>query len=151
VAARGRPWGLLVGAVAVVLLAWVLGHGAFSGARERGAGTPASVATVSAASLPAEARHTLALIASGGPFPYDQDGVVFHNFEGLLPAQDDGYYHEYTVPTPGSSDRGARRIITDTSGELYWTDDHYQSFERIIMTSESTTPPASTASSGAPQ
>jgi ribonuclease T1 len=151
VAARGRPWGLVVGAVAVVLLAWVLGHGAFSGGGGTGGGTPASVTTVSAASLPAPAGRTLSLIASGGPFPYDQDGVVFGNFEGLLPTQEDGYYHEYTVPTPGSSDRGARRIITGTTGELYWTDDHYRSFERIIMTSESTTPPASTASSGAPQ
>lgn len=147
-AARGRPWGLLVGAVAVVLLAGVLGHGAFSGGGERGGRPPA---TVSASSLPAEAGRTLALIARGGPFPYDQDGVVFHNFEGLLPTQEDGYYHEYTVPTPGSPDRGARRIITGTAGELYWTDDHYRTFERIIMTSESTTPPASIASSGAPQ
>jgi ribonuclease T1 len=121
---------VLVG-VAVVLLAWVLGHGAFSGAGASGVGAPTRSATVSATSLPAEARQTLALIDSGGPFPYDQDGVVFGNREGLLPDHDNGYYHEYTVPTPGSPDRGARRIITGAAGERYYTDDHYRSFERI--------------------
>lgn len=126
----------------MVLLAWVLGHGAFSGGGDGAAGAPSSVTTVAPSSLPAEAGQTLALIESGGPFPYDQDGAVFWNREGLLPEHDYGYYHEYTVPTPGSPDRGARRIITGNTGELYWTDDHYQSFERIIMTSESTTPPA---------
>jgi ribonuclease T1 len=121
----------VLGAVALVLLAWVLGHGAFSGGGSPGAGTPAASATVSTSSLPAEARQTLALIDSGGPFPYDQDGVVFGNREGLLPDHATGYYHEYTVPTPGSPDRGARRIITGSAGEVYYTDDHYRSFERI--------------------
>ena len=60
-----------------------------------------------------------------------RDGIVFENREGLLPAETSGYYHEYTVPTPGASDRGARRIIRGSGGELYWTDDHYRSFERI--------------------
>jgi ribonuclease T1 len=73
----------------------------------------------------------VALVDQGGPFPYDRDGVVFENREGLLPGQRSGYYHEYTVPTPGETDRGARRIITGSAGELYWTDDHYRSFERI--------------------
>jgi ribonuclease T1 len=131
VAARGRPWGPVVGAVALVLLALVLGHGAFSGGSAGSSSTPTSHVTVVAASLPAEARQTLALIDSGGPFPYDQDGVVFENREGLLPDHDTGYYHEYTVPTPGSPDRGARRIITGSAGELYYTGDHYRSFERI--------------------
>jgi ribonuclease T1 len=130
VAARGRPWAPVAGAVALVLLAWVLGHGAFSGGGA-GSSAPTSSATVAAASLPTEARQTLALIDSGGPFPYDQDGVVFENREGLLPDHDTGYYHEYTVPTPGSPDRGARRIITGSAGELYYTGDHYRSFERI--------------------
>jgi ribonuclease T1 len=121
----------VLGAVALVLLAWVLGHGAFSGGGSSGAGTPAASGTVSTSSLPAEARQTLALIDSGGPFPYDQDGVVFGNREGLLPDHPTGYYHEYTVPTPGSPDRGARRIITGSAGEVYYTDDHYRSFERI--------------------
>jgi ribonuclease T1 len=116
--------------VALVLLALVLGHGAFSGGGA-GTSTPTSSATVVAASLPAEARQTLALIDRGGPFPYDRDGVVFENREGLLPHHDTGYYHEYTVPIPGSPDRGARRIITGSDGELYYTGDHYRSFERI--------------------
>lgn len=90
-----------------------------------------SPGTIQERDLPPEARHTLDLIDAGGPFPYDQDGVVFHNFEGQLPSRPDGYYHEYTVETPGSDDRGARRIVTGASSEYYWTDDHYQSFERI--------------------
>lgn len=81
--------------------------------------------------LPPEAADVLALIDSGGPFPYDQDGAVFRNLERILPDEDYGYYHEYTVDTPGSPDRGARRIVTGSDGQAYWTDDHYQSFERI--------------------
>ena len=82
--------------------------------------------------LPAEGRATLALIDQGGPFPFpDKDGSTFGNFEGLLPDHDRGYYAEYTVITPGSADRGARRIITGDGGEFYWTEDHYASFERI--------------------
>lgn len=82
-------------------------------------------------SLPAEAKETLSLIEAGGPFPYDQDGGTFGNFEGLLPDHQRGYYREYTVDTPGSADRGARRIVSGSSGEYYWTEDHYESFERI--------------------
>ena len=67
-----------------------------------------------------------------GPFPYDDvDGDVFRNRERILPDEAYGYYHEYTVDTPGTSDRGARRIVAGGSGELYWTEDHYESFERI--------------------
>jgi ribonuclease T1 len=81
--------------------------------------------------LPKEARQTLTLIDQGGPYPYSRDGVVFGNFEKLLPKQDRGYYREYTVKTPGEKDRGARRIVTGKGGERYYTDDHYQSFRRI--------------------
>ena len=81
--------------------------------------------------LPAEAADTVGLIDADGPFPYDQDGATFGNREGLLPDQRSGYYREYTVETPGSDDRGARRIIGGDRGELYWTADHYASFERI--------------------
>jgi ribonuclease T1 len=81
--------------------------------------------------LPAEGQGTLALIDQDGPFPYAKDGATFGNFEGLLPEQDRGYYHEYTVVTPGSKDRGARRIVAGDAGEFYWTQDHYASFERI--------------------
>ena len=81
--------------------------------------------------LPPEAQRTIRLIDQGGPFPYDRDGIVFGNRERLLPLQAEGYYHEYTVVTPGSSDRGARRIIAGERGELYYTDDHYDSFKRV--------------------
>jgi len=85
--------------------------------------------------LPREARDTLALIRAGGPFPYRKDGTVFGNRERLLPRQQRGYYTEYTVRTPGSRDRGARRIVAGgdprASGEYWYTDDHYRSFRRI--------------------
>ena len=81
--------------------------------------------------LPPEARHTVALIRSGGPFPYEQDGAVFGNREARLPAQPRGYYHEYTVRTPGARDRGARRIVAGRDGELYYSGNHYRSFRRI--------------------
>jgi ribonuclease T1 len=81
--------------------------------------------------LPPEGQGTLALIDQGGPFPYDKDGSTFGNFEGLLPDHPRGYYAEYTVITPGSRDRGARRIIAGDGGDFYWTEDHYDSFERI--------------------
>lgn len=85
--------------------------------------------------LPREARATLSLIRNGGPFPHRKDGVVFGNREKLLPLQRRGYYTEYTVPTPGVRSRGARRIVAggdpQTSGEYYYTEDHYQSFLKI--------------------
>ena len=86
--------------------------------------------TVSEETLPPEARATLQLIKQGGPFPHRQDGVVFGNYEKLLPQQPRGYYHEYTVDTPGAQDRGARRIITGGNPPTiyYYTDDHYHSF-----------------------
>lgn len=83
----------------------------------------------------AEERHAvvrvLDLIAHGGPFPNRQDGVVFQNREGRLPSEAIGYYHEYTVPTPGAHNRGARRIIRGAHGETYYTRDHYGTFVRI--------------------
>ena len=94
---------------------------------------------LAAAALPQEARDTLDRIRRGGSFPYQRDGAVFGNFERRLPARSRGYYREYTVPTPGARDRGARRIVAGagsagdvrTSGEYYYTDDHYTSFRRI--------------------
>ena len=88
---------------------------------------------IDAKSLPPEARQTIALIKAGGPYPYSRDGVVFNNREGQLPKKARGYYHEYTVKTPGSRDRGARRIIRGRDGELYYTDDHYRTFQRVIQ------------------
>ena len=81
--------------------------------------------------LPAQAWDTVRLIQAHGPFPYSQDGVVFNNAERHLPSEKNGYYHEYTVKTPGSSDRGARRIITGADGEYYYTADHYDSFVQV--------------------
>lgn len=91
---------------------------------------------VALSALPPEARQTLQLIRQGGPFPFPRkDGSVFGNFEKHLPQKPRGHYREYTVPTPGSRDRGARRIVAgappETSGEYYYTDDHYRSFRRI--------------------
>ncbi len=87
--------------------------------------------TVFVADLPDQARTTLRAIKQGGPFAYARDGVVFGNFERALPKQARGYYHEYTVKTPGVRSRGARRIISGGSGEYYYTDDHYRTFKRI--------------------
>ncbi len=87
---------------------------------------------VKAASLPPEARTTLKLIEANGPFPYSRDGVVYNNLEKILPKQAKGYYHEYTVVTPGSKDRGARRIIAGGKGERFYTDDHYASFKEVV-------------------
>ena len=83
--------------------------------------------------LPAEALDTLALIERGGPFPHRQDGGTFQNRERLLPARSRGYYREYTVRTPGSRDRGARRIVSggNPPAEFFYTDDHYRSFRRF--------------------
>ena len=81
--------------------------------------------------LPAQAAETLALIEGGGPYPYDQDDGVFGNREGILPDLYDGYYREYTVETPGSDDRGARRFIVGADGEVYYTSDHYDSFAEV--------------------
>lgn len=98
-------------------------------------GTPGwakGMKTVTEDKLPPEARRTLELIDKGGPFPYDKDGTVFGNHENRLPKQTRGYYHEYTVPTPGARTRGARRIITGNHAERYYTGDHYQTFEAVV-------------------
>ena len=105
-------------------------------AREpREPGGQAGVAEIALAELPPEGRETLALIRRGGPFPFEKDGTVFANRERLLPARPRGHYTEYTVRTPGSRDRGARRIVAGgdprTSGEYWYTADHYRSFRRI--------------------
>ncbi|MFF2010922.1 ribonuclease domain-containing protein [Streptomyces sp. NPDC058195] len=103
--------------------------------------TPVAVSSVSSVTavgsvcytaLPSQAHDTLDLIDAGGPFPYSQDGTVFQNREGVLPSQSTGYYHEYTVITPGSPTRGARRIVTgQKTQEDYYTSDHYATFRLI--------------------
>lgn len=85
-------------------------------------------------SLPPQAATTVRLIETGGPFPYpENDGVVFHNYEGTLPAEPPGFYREYTVPTPGSADRGARRLVVGADGRYWYTDDHYETFEPVDL------------------
>lgn len=103
------------------------------------AGVPGGAQRGPAPDLPAEALATVELIRQGGPFPYRQDGKTFGNREGLLPDQARGYYREYTVPTPGSPDRGARRIVTGGSppSAWYYTDDHYRSFRPFAPDEES--------------
>jgi ribonuclease T1 len=88
--------------------------------------------TVRVEDLPREARTTLALIHQGGPFPYPRDGIVFANRERRLPSAPRGTYREYTVPTPGSRDRGARRIIAEGNRQFWYTADHYRTLMRIV-------------------
>jgi ribonuclease T1 len=116
--------GILAGLVCV---AWLLGS---APVRAQAPG-PSRIPEVAVSALPRDAQETLALIEQGGPFPYPKDGTVFGNFERRLPMRERGHYREYTVPTPGSRDRGARRIIAGKGGELYYTDDHYRTFRRI--------------------
>jgi len=88
--------------------------------------------TMLVAQLPKEGVDTLRLIAKGGPYPFSKDGVTFSNREGLLPKHKDGWYHEFTVITPGSNDRGARRVIAGDDGGRFYTDDHYASFREVL-------------------
>ncbi|MFI8457721.1 ribonuclease [Kitasatospora sp. NPDC085464] len=90
-----------------------------------------ALADVCRTKLPSQAQDTLGLIARGGPYPYNRDGIVFENRESRLPRKSDGYYHEYTVVTPGSDDRGTRRVVTGNAGEQYWSADHYATFQEI--------------------
>jgi ribonuclease T1 len=104
----------------------------FAQARSHHSHGAAVTSTIAAAELPPEARNTLQLIKSNGPFPYPRDGVVFGNYEHILPQQARGYYHEYTVKTPGAHNRGARRIVCGIVPECYYSDDHYRSFYKIV-------------------
>ncbi|SFP99245.1 Guanyl-specific ribonuclease Sa [Amycolatopsis arida] len=135
---RRRITAALVGLIVLVLGGWLVQEAVTDGG---GAGAPAGTSQAPAlgaesgqravplSSLPPEARDTWKLIEQDGPFPYpDRDGSVFENREKLLPPKASGYYREYTVPTPGSRDRGPRRLVTGSGGELYYTDDHYASF-----------------------
>ena len=100
-----------------------------SGASAKVPGAGAGLAVKPLSSLPSQAADTWKLIQKGGPYPYPRnDNVVFGNREKVLPPQKNGYYHEYTVKTPGSPDRGARRLVTGSAKELYYTGDHYATF-----------------------
>jgi ribonuclease T1 len=135
---RMKRFASIIRLVLLLALTGIYGWAPAAGARENPADK--AIAWVALSDLPPEARQTLQLIQRGGPFPYPpKDGSTFGNFEQQLPRQARGYYREYTVPTPGRRDRGARRIIAGagrsgnaaTSGEYYFTDDHYRSFRRI--------------------
>ncbi|MBA2390859.1 MAG: ribonuclease N [Geodermatophilaceae bacterium] len=122
-----RPLVGLVVLLAVVLAAYLASRDA-SGVAD----TESGLSVVAVAELPAEVRTTLELIERDGSFPYERDGAVFGNREELLPDQQVGYYREYTVPTPGEGDRGARRLVTGRDGEVYYSADHYESFVRVL-------------------
>lgn len=125
---------VLLAAIAIVAVSGWWGTSERAERLEPAGPTPGSVAEApSARGLPPQALATLEAIARGGPFAYDRDGTAFQNREGLLPQKPRGYYREYTVETPGSRDRGARRIVTggDPPEVYYYTDDHYRSFKRI--------------------
>ncbi len=102
----------------------------------RSTGQAEFAAPVSVSELPPQGRATYQLILRGGPFPHEKDGMVFGNRERLLPAHKRGYYREYTVRTPGSRNRGARRIVCGGQPQrpdaCYYTADHYASFRRIV-------------------
>lgn len=108
------------------LLAWSGAQGFWSNPNTWG-----HIESAHVVGMPHEVQQTLGLIKRGGPFPYARDGIVFQNREHRLPPRPRGYYHEYTVPTPGLSSRGARRIISGQPGEYYYTPDHYRTFWRI--------------------
>ncbi len=135
----------LVGGVLLLLVAgWILLVGGGSGEEGAGSSTSATsqragggatpdsgLETVPESQLPPEGQETLDLIRDGGPFPFERDGITFENREGILPDEERGYYAEYTVPTPGEEDRGARRIVSGEEGDRYYTEDHYASFRQI--------------------
>ncbi|MFI9168396.1 ribonuclease domain-containing protein [Streptomyces lincolnensis] len=123
------PRATRIGAAAALLSAVLLG-GTVTATSANAAAT--AVGSICYSALPSQAHDTLDLIEQGGPYPYSQDGTVFQNREGVLPSQSSGYYHEYTVITPGSSTRGARRIVTgEETREDYYTADHYDTFDLV--------------------
>jgi ribonuclease T1 len=136
---RHRLRAAVAAGAAVLLVLWLAACGvavptvpAAPATRAASAATPDSgLPAVPAADLPDEARDTLVLIDRGGPYPYAKDGSVFGNIERLLPARPRGYHREYTVPTPSSRDRGARRLVAGAEGDVYWTDDHYETFRQV--------------------
>ncbi|MFN2479473.1 MAG: ribonuclease domain-containing protein [Pseudonocardiaceae bacterium] len=124
----------LIGLLVLVTIGWVGRHALTDPAAPPSGGQPVAVASAAGlpvqtlSQLPPQVRQEWQLIQHGGPFRYRQDGVVFGNRERHLPPRQFGFYHEYTVPTPGAHDRGARRLITGGATELYYTGDHYVSF-----------------------
>ncbi|PZG89557.1 ribonuclease [Streptomyces sp. NTH33] len=126
---RFPPRTTRIGAAGALLSALLVGGTVAAGPADAAA---TAVGSICYSALPSQAYDTLRLIDKGGPFPYSQDGAVFQNREGVLPKQSTGYYHEYTVVTPGSPDRGARRIVTgQKTREDHYTSDHYVTFKLV--------------------
>lgn len=128
---RRRITAALIALLVLVFGGWLI-KDVFADDGSRGESLPGSSSGLDIrglSTLPDEATDTWESIQSGGPYRYPaRDDTVFGNREGQLPHEELGYYREYTVPTPGSSDRGGRRLITGRSAELYYTGDHYASF-----------------------
>ena len=124
-----------LGAVVAFAMALALVLGADGANPALARTSPDALPEVALADLPKEARELRSLIDKGGPFHYSRDGVIFGNRERILPAKPRGYYHEYTVRTPGARDRGARRMVCGGPMTMpdvcYYSDDHYQTFRRI--------------------
>jgi ribonuclease T1 len=119
-------------------LAFVAAAAVFAAGAAQARDTPTVLATVALTQLPPQAQETERLVHRGGPFPYSKDGSTFGNRERVLPARPRGFYREYTVKTPGSRDRGARRIVcggreAQAPEACFYTDDHYTSFRRIVQ------------------
>lgn len=102
-----------------------------STAPSRSAAPASGLPSIAESALPGKAQEVLAAIRAGGPFEFSEDGAVFGNFEGMLPKKKRGYYREYTVKLPTDQTRGAHRLVTGFGGEVYWTDDHYESFSVV--------------------
>lgn len=130
---KWRLWGALASVCAMFVVA-PGGTGGLIGTAY--AWDMSGIGAVPVSQLPAEAQQALQRIAAGGPYPYAKDGVVFGNYERILPWHRRGYYHEYTVPTPYGRNRGARRIVCggplQQVNECYYSDDHYSSFRHIV-------------------
>jgi guanyl-specific ribonuclease Sa len=131
---RRRVTAALIGLLVLVAGGW-LGRNALTEPPMDGRSVTVSSAAAlpvrALSQLPPQAAQVWQLIQHGGPFPYRQDGSVFGNREGRLPARQTGFYREYTVPTPGEHDRGPRRLITGGTAELYYTGDHYVTFVAV--------------------
>jgi ribonuclease T1 len=134
--------GIMAGLLVLTLIAGLLAGTTGSNTPNTATTTPPTAGTlarvtdlpaVTVEELPVEGRDTLELIIDGGPFPYERDGATFQNREGLLPEQPPGYYREFTVPTPGEDDRGARRFVVGQNGEFFYTEDHYESFRELVV------------------
>lgn len=129
---RSTVLSLFVAIVAALVIWYAADGGPTTTPSGEGADQVSGLAWIAESELPPEALDTLKDIDNGGPYAYPgRDDANFANREGLLPDHESGYYREYTVITPGSDDRGARRIVRGDADEFYYTDDHYESFRRI--------------------